>query len=164
MRAVERDRGHHAAWARLRFQLLGASDGATTLGSGRVRQQIGLKLLAANPCNLAYVMWRSFPDSAIAIYVKRNAGETRSSQCGNGGYTDVATIPAPAVDAGVNHVLEVHTRHLADGSAIAAIYVDGRLLRRQTLPATLAAGLNGPIGVRSDNGAYLFHLAARNRG
>src|SRR4051794_14331529 len=72
MRAVERDGGRHAATARLRFRLLGASDDAAPLGSGLVRQQIGLKLRAADPCNLVYVMWRSAPDSRIAIFVKRN--------------------------------------------------------------------------------------------
>jgi hypothetical protein len=61
MRAVVRDHGVHANRARLSFRLLGTSTTTSTLGSGIVRQQIGLKMLAANPCNLVYVMWHSVP-------------------------------------------------------------------------------------------------------
>ena len=42
-----------------------------------------------------------------------------------------------------------------------AIYTDGDLAQRLTIPADLAAGLDGPVGVRSDNGHYLFRLATR---
>src|SRR3954471_4726053 len=116
MRATERDGGSHAATARLRFRLLGPSDEVVPLGSGLVRQQIGLKLLAADPCNLVYVMWRTAPDSRIAIFVKRNAGQTTSAQCGNRGYTDVATVPAANAADGAAHVLEARTRRGSDGS------------------------------------------------
>ncbi|MDX6664016.1 MAG: hypothetical protein QOG68_222 [Solirubrobacteraceae bacterium] len=163
MRAVELDNGRHATWGRLVFRLLGASDDTKPLGSGLIRQQIGLKLHAQDPCNLVYVMWRTAPDSAIAVFVKRNAGQTTSSQCGNNGYTDMATIPVPAVAAGTRHVLEVRTRRAADGSLVLSVYTDGALLRSQALPADLVAGLDGSIGVRSDNGAYAFRLLGAKR-
>jgi hypothetical protein len=41
-----------------------------------------------------------------------------------------------------------------------AVYADGSLLRRARVPTALAGGLAGPIGVRSDNGDYLFRLSA----
>jgi len=44
--------------AELRFTYLGASDGDARLASGELRRQVGLKLRAADGCNLLYVMWR----------------------------------------------------------------------------------------------------------
>lgn len=164
LRATERDGGRHAAWARLSFRLLGASQEIKPLGSGLVRQQIGLKLRAQDPCNLVYVIWRSAPDSAVAIFVKRNPGQDTSAECGNRGYTDAATIPVPQASIGQDHVLEARTRRGADGSLVVSVFTDGALLRRQVLAPGLVAGLEGPVGVRSDNGAYDFRLAARMRG
>jgi hypothetical protein len=159
MRAVVRDGGRHATAAQLRFKLLGDSETVKPLGSGLVRQQIGLKLRAANPCNLLYVMWHAAPESEIEVQVKSNPGQTTSAQCGNRGYSEVATIPMPAPDRRL-HVLEARTRRAANGSLALAVYTDGRLRRHLTLPAGVAAG-EGPIGVRSDNGDYLFRLSAR---
>jgi hypothetical protein len=160
MRAVVRDGGRHAARARLRFKLLGDSETVKPLGSGQVRRQIGLKLRAADPCNLLYVMWHAAPDSVVEISVKRNTGQTTSAQCGNRGYTEVASIPMPQPDQRL-HTLEARTRRAAGGALVLAVYADGSLARRLTLPAELAAGLEGPIGVRSDNGDYVFRLSAR---
>jgi hypothetical protein len=161
LRAVERDAGAHAAAARLRFRLLGASDDVKPLGSGLVRQQIGLKLRAQDPCNLIYVMWRSAPDSRIAIFVKRNAGQSTSAECGNAGYTDVATVPAASVADGAVHVLEARTGRRADGSLALTVLTDGAVWDREVLAPALVAGLEGPVGLRSDNGAYAFRLARR---
>jgi hypothetical protein len=159
MRAVQRDRGRHAGSARLAFQFLGNSSTTKRLGSGLVRRQIGLKLRAADPCNLLYVMWRSYPDRVIEISRKSNPGLHTSQECGNAGYSDLALIPEPG---GVHrhHVLEADTRRTADGSLVLAVYADGRLARKLTLAPTEAAGLAGPIGVRSDNGSYRFRLSA----
>lgn len=163
LRATERDGGRHARWARLSFRLIGPSTTIEPLGSGAIRQQIGLKLAAQDPCNLVYVMWRSQPDAAIAIYVKRNPGLDTSAECGNDGYTTIATIGVPAFATGTDHVLEARTRHAADGSLTVSVRTDGALLRRLTLPAALVAGFDGPVGLRSDNGSYRFRLAARVR-
>lgn len=54
-------------------------------------------------------MWHAYPDNAIQIQVKRNPGQTTSSECRNNGCTQIATI----------------------------------------------------LGVRSDNGHYLFRLSGR---
>jgi hypothetical protein len=161
MRAVVRDGGRHASRVRLSFRLRGPSDEVVPLGSGLVRQQIGLKLHAQDPCNLVYVMWRSAPDTAIAIQVKRNPGQSTSAQCGNAGYTTLATVPAAAVADGATHVLEARTRRAADGALIVSVFADGALWHRQDVSAALAAGLEGPAGVRSDNGSYAFRLATR---
>jgi hypothetical protein len=159
MRAVQRDHGRHAGRARLTLQFLANSPTTKPLGSGLIRRQIGLKLRAADPCNLLYVMWRTYPDRVIEISRKSNPGMHTSQECGNAGYSDLALIPEPG---GVHrhHVLEADTRRTADGSLVLTVYADGRLARKLTLAPTEAAGLAGPIGVRSDNGSYRFRLSA----
>jgi hypothetical protein len=160
MRAVVRDHGHHATRARLSFQLRGPSTTTTALGSGLIRQQIGLKLLAANPCNLVYVMWRDSPDRAIEVSVKSNPGQTTSAQCGNAGYSDVAVIPltsAAATDRSP-HVIEARVRSSLSGAKL-TVLADKAVVYQGTLPAATTAGLNGPAGVRSDDGDYTLRLS-----
>lgn len=168
LRAVERDRGRHAASALLRFRYLGPSAETKPLGSGEVRRQIGLKLRAGDPCNLLYVMWREFPEHAIVVSVKRNAGQTTSAQCGNRGYADVARVPLATPAAGeadrAAHRLEARTRAHGDGSLGLTVVADGKTVVSRRIPAVQAVGLDGPIGVRSDNGGYRFRLSAAGRG
>ena len=161
MRAVQRDHGHHASDAMLAFRFLGNSAATKPLGSGLVRRQIGLKLQATNPCNLLYVMWRTYPDRVIEISIKSNPGQTTSAKCGNNGYSDVAVVPELAGAHG-RHVLEADTRRKPDGSLALTVYADGKLVRNVTLAADLTAGLDGPVGIRSDNGRYRFTLSARS--
>jgi hypothetical protein len=161
MRAVQRDHGHHASDARLAFRFLGNSTATKPLGSGLVRRQIGLKLLATDPCNLLYVMWRTFPDRVIEISIKSNPGQNTSAECGNNGYSDVAVIPELAGGHG-RHVLEADTRRAADGTLVLSVYADSKLVRKVTLAADITAGLDGPIGIRSDNGRYRFTLSVRS--
>jgi hypothetical protein len=164
MRATARDHGHHARSALLRFTYRRATDEVETLGSGAVRTQIGLKLQANDPCNLVYVMWREEPVHSIVVSVKRNPGQTTSTQCGNRGYTDVATVPLatdPAVRGHATHRLQARTTPRADGSMSLTVLADGETVVHQRLTATLTSGLSGPIGVRSDNGVYRFALSAK---
>jgi hypothetical protein len=158
MRLVQRDQGQHATKARLAFRLVGNSSVTKPLGSGLVRRQIGLKLRAADPCNLLYVMWRAYPDRVIEISRKSNPGQHTSAECGNHGYSDLAVVSRPA---GVfkHHLLEADTRRAADGSIVLTVVADGKIVRKLTLAADAAAGLDGPIGVRSDNGHYRFTLS-----
>ena len=60
-------------------------------------------------------------------------------------------------------MLEARTRHTASGALALSVYTDGSLVRRVRLSAASTAGLEGPIGVRSDNGDYRFVLAAAAR-
>ena len=160
MRAVHRDGGRHARRATLRFRLRGPSDTIKPLGSGEIRRQIGLKLRAKDPCNLVYAMWRDQDHPAIVVSVKRNPGQHTSAECGNRGYTDVATIPAPTGRVGATHVLDARTRRTADGSLALSVFADGARVSRLRISAALTAGIEGGIGVRSDNGNYLFSLSA----
>jgi hypothetical protein len=167
MRAVERDGGHHAQSAQIRFRFRRPSVETSTLGSGAVRRQIGLKLRAADPCNLVYAMWREYPQHAVVVSVKRNPGQHTSSACGNRGYSDVATLALPiaaSVPDHRTHVLRAYTRREANGSLTLRVYADGAVVYAGRLSAALSGGLDGPIGVRSDNGDYVFALSAADRG
>ncbi|MDX6650423.1 MAG: hypothetical protein QOJ97_2374, partial [Solirubrobacteraceae bacterium] len=44
------------------------------------------------------------------------------------------------------------------------VYADGAVVYAGRLSAALSGGLDGPIGVRSDNGDYVFALSAADRG
>ena len=72
----------------VRFTFLGPSKEQSPLGSGAMRRQFGLKLRAANPCNLVYAMWRFEPESRIVVSLKKNPGQTTSAECGNRGLSD----------------------------------------------------------------------------
>jgi hypothetical protein len=163
VRAVVRDAGRYASAARLSFRYLGPTATTIPLGSGEVRRQIGLKLRAQDPCNLLYVMWRQHPTASIDISVKRNPGQDESDECGNGGYSPIANIPLRrdrrAADA--PRALEVRTQRSRSGSLAVQVYADGVRVFAGAVDRALAAGLDGPAGLRSDNGRYVMRLSTR---
>lgn len=65
----------------------GPSSTLAPLSSGEVRQQVGVKLLAQNGCNVLYAMMRLTGTLGLEISLKRNPGQTTSAQCGANGYT-----------------------------------------------------------------------------
>src|SRR6266496_2083634 len=96
------------AEAALRFTYLGPTRSTAPLASGEIRRQLGLKLRAANTCNVVFVMWRLEPKNEVVVSVKSNPGSTLHAQCGNRGYTNMKArwkAPAPPVRPGVPHVL-----------------------------------------------------------
>ena len=119
------------------------------LASGQLRRQVGLKLRAADACNLVYVMWRLDPKPMLEVSTKVNPGLRNTSECGTSGYTKVKPsyhLPAlPALLDGNKHVLRAE---IAGDSLIA--WVDDRVAWQGTLPAD-ASTLAGSAGVRSDN-------------
>jgi hypothetical protein len=48
------------------FTFLGGTANEARLGSGELRRQFGLKLRAADSCNLVYAMWRIDPESRFS--------------------------------------------------------------------------------------------------
>ncbi|MCU1277161.1 MAG: hypothetical protein JWM53_707 [bacterium] len=144
--------------AELRFTYAGPSDGAAPLASGEMRRQIGIKLRAADGCNLLYVMWRIEPKAQIVVSLKRNPGQSTHRQCGARGYRNLVaragTQPAPLA-AGDEHRL--HAR--LDGR-ILRVWAD-RALAWEGDVGDEAAALRGPAGVRSDNGRFELELLAR---
>ncbi len=119
------------------------------LASGQIRRQVGLKLRAADACNLVYVMWRLDPKPMLEVSTKINPGMRNTSECGTAGYTKVKPsyhLPAlPELLDGNKHVLRAE---IAGDSLIA--WVDDRVAWQGSLPAD-ATTLAGPAGVRSDN-------------
>lgn len=131
-----------------RFTYLGPSADESRLGSGEIRRQFGLKLRAQNACNLIYAMWRFEPESRVVVSIKQNAGESRSSECGNRGYQNIKprrSLAVPALRPGDTHVFGARL----DGDDL-HVFIDKAEVWEGDLGPE-ARGLNGPLGIRSDN-------------
>jgi len=141
--------GAHGDAAELSFVYGGDTTRTRALASGQQRHQLGLKLRAADGCNLVYVMWRLGPGPAgVEVSVKSNPGKHTNAACGVHGYRKIAAAeraPVPALEAGSKHLLaaEIH-----GGDLIAR--VDGAVVWRGSLHGT-ADRLRGPAGLRTDN-------------
>ena len=134
--------------AALTFLFRGDSARTRELANGDARRQIGLKLRAANGCNLVYVMWRLDPKPKVEVSVKWNPGMATHGECGADGYTKVKAQHAegpPGLEVGSTHTLraEIH------GDELTA-WIDDTVAWRGALPET-ARSLSGPAGLRSDN-------------
>jgi hypothetical protein len=57
------------------------------------------------------------------------------------------------------HALEARVTPSADGAPYLRVFADKALVWEGALPASLTTDLNGPAGVRSDNGDYVFRLS-----
>jgi hypothetical protein len=134
--------------AELRFLYRRPSVDAAPLADGEVRRQIGLKLRAADGCNVVYLMWHIDPQSEIAALVKRNRDQHESKQCGVGGYqklTPTFARPVPRIEPGSSH-----TMHAAIRGTVLSAWVDDNLVWQGDLGPDLA-DLRGPAGFRTDN-------------
>jgi hypothetical protein len=134
--------------ASLTFIYRGEPENMRALASGQDRRQLGLKLRAANGCNLVYVMWRLDPKPTLEVSIKFNPGMSTHKECGANGYTKIKPTEHTAVPAmlrGEQHTLraEIH------GDELTA-WIDDEFTWRGTLPDS-AAKLAGPSGIRSDN-------------
>jgi hypothetical protein len=140
-----------------RFTYLGPSAEESRLGSGEIRRQFGLKLRAQNACNLVYAMWRIEPESKVVVSIKRNPGQSKSSECDNRGYQNIKprrASPVPALRPGDTHTLGARL----DGEEL-RVFVDRREVWEGDLGPE-ASGLEGPLGIRSDNVKLDLNLAA----
>jgi hypothetical protein len=139
------------------FTYVGPTAKESALGSGEIRRQFGLKLRAQDACNLVYAMWRIEPESKVVVSIKRNPGQTKSSECGNRGYQNIKprrSSPVPALSPGEKHTL----RAQMDGDNL-SVFVDNRQVWEGSLGPD-AAALNGPVGIRSDNARLQLDLRA----
>ena len=106
-----------------RFVYLGPTAETAPLRSGAIRRQFGLKLRAADGCNLIYAMWRFAPEPALVVSVKSNFGLHTSRACGAAGYRNVTPRrqrPVEAPEIGVPHRLAA----ALDGEAL-RVRIDG---------------------------------------
>ncbi len=138
-------------FAEVRFTYLGPTDHDEPLASGQIRRQIGLKLRAANGCNLVYAMWRIEPESKLVVSVKHNPGMRTNAECGTKGYTNIKprrSSPVPLLTPGSQHSL----RAQMDGDEM-KVTVDGAVVWEGALgPEALES--DGPVGLRTDNGRF----------
>jgi hypothetical protein len=151
--------GASDADAELRFTYFGPTAEVARLGSGRVRNQIGLKMRAQDPCNLVYAMWRIDPGPELTVQVKRNAGQRTSAECKNRGYRTIRparSAPMPEVMPGSTHLL----RAAIDESEL-SVWADDRLVWQGGLGDDVL-DLEGPVGLRSDNARFVFAFDVRS--
>lgn len=142
--------------AQLTFSYLGPTTTQARLGSGASRRQFGIKLRAADACNLVYVMWRLAPENRLVVSVKSNPGQHSSAQCANRGYRNIkpsSSAPLPVLAPGQSHKL---TAQLRDGELLAL--VDGGTVWQGSAGA-LGAPAEGPVGLRTDNVRLEFTFA-----
>jgi hypothetical protein len=146
-RAVSRESTGDAA--SLAFTTHGETSTTRELASGQLRRQLGLKLRAADGCNLVYVMWRLDPKPMLEVSVKSNPGKHDSKECGANGYIKVKpTRSVRDLRAGEPHELRAE---IAGDELTASI--DGTVVWHGELPDE-ARALTGPAGIRSDNLAF----------
>jgi len=153
MRAIALGTGGDAA--ELDFAYEGPTAADAPLANGELRRQIGLKLRAADTCNVVYVMWRLTPTSGLAVSVKRNPGMTRHAECRDGGYRAVKAAreePVPQIREGETHRL----RAMLDRDSL-RVSVDGREVWEGRLGED-ALAFDGPVGIRTDNGRFVFRV------
>ena len=123
--------------------------GAKPLGSGRELAQIGLLFCHADPCNTHAVMVSG--DSAgiwrLKIQRKSNAGQSRSAECENRGYSEIVVRPLADFDVTAGFTISAT---MIEGVARVAFRADGvETVERFEVP-DCAAG----VTVRSDNMAW----------
>ena len=144
--------------AALAFTTHGETSTTRELASGQLRRQLGLKLRAADGCNLVYVMWRLDPKPMIEVSVKWNPGKHDSKECGANGYIKVKpTRSVRDLRAGEPHELRAEIA----GDALTAS-IDGTVVWHGDLPDE-ARALTGPAGIRSDNLAFEIRSFAAPR-
>ncbi len=141
--------------AEVDFTYRGPSKDTQPLADGEIRRQIGVKLKAQDSCNVIYAMWHIAPDQGIQVLVKRNPGKSTHAQCGDGGYvTPTASVnrPVAPIVAGAPRTLRADLV----GQRL-RVTADGVLAWEGALPAS-ASEIQGPPGVRSDNGTFDFQV------
>jgi hypothetical protein len=141
--------------AEIRFQYLGPSQESKPLSSGELRRQIGLKLRAADSCNLIYAMWHIEPDTRVAVSIKQNPALHAHEQCGARGYLNFA----PQTAAASIHPGEVHTLRAELHGKDLTVTADGKIAWQGTLGRELALP-SGPPGFRTDNARFEFDYFA----
>jgi hypothetical protein len=139
------------------FTYQGSTGNEARLGSGELRRQFGLKLRAADACNLVYAMWRIEPESKLVVSVKSNPGQHSSAECGNRGYKNIKprrSTPVPVLRPGETHDLRAEM----NGDEM-KVFADNALVWEGSVGSE-ALSFDGPVGMRSDNARLELELRA----
>jgi hypothetical protein len=139
-----------------RFAFLGPTDQTMALGSGAIREQFGLKLRAADPCNLVYAMWRFAPTPGVVVQLKSNPGQHTSQACHNNGYREIkpsSARPVAAPTLGRTYRLRAEME-----ASTLKITVDGSVVWQGDLGSDAPGA--GSVGMRSDNAKLSLTLFA----
>jgi hypothetical protein len=147
--------------ASLRFNFGGPTSQRTPLRSGAARQQFGLKLHAANGCNVLYAEWRVYPESSVVVQLKRNPGMTKFADCGNEGYQTIRpsySAPVPVLAIGAEHVMAVSL-----SNRMLVVTVDEKPVWQGEVKSELL-DFSGPVGLRTDNVKLDFELFTASPG
>ncbi|MEO8177615.1 MAG: hypothetical protein ABI895_02175 [Deltaproteobacteria bacterium] len=150
----------------LSFAYLGPTAVLVPLRSGEQRRQIGLELRAQDGCNLVYVMWHIEPLARLVVSLKSNPGQHQHSECADRGYVSLEPEQSralPQLELGQRHVLRATLLASAPSQLQLDVQVDGVSHWRGRLPAA-AVRLEGPVGLRSDNGQFDVQLRAARPG
>lgn len=137
--------------ASIEFTFQGDTDTSRNLATSKARRQLGLKLRAADSCNVVYVMWRLDPKPMLDVSVKSNPGKRTHEDCGAHGYKKVKPAKNRRVPALVPRGTHTLRAEIVGDELVA--WIDNTVAWRGTLP-TSARTLTGPAGLRSDNLAY----------
>lgn len=135
----------------LRFTYRGPTVSRVALGSGDQRVQIGIKLRAADGCNVIYAMLRIEPEPGIVVQVKRNPRAHTHDECSTGGYRTMKadrSVAVPPVAPGSRHRL----RALMRGREL-SVWLDDALVWEGDLGSAVLS-FDGPAGLRADNGRF----------
>jgi hypothetical protein len=141
--------------AELAFSYHGPSVVEARLADGVLRRQIGIALQEQDVCNVIYIMWHIEPTKGVYVSVKINPGQSTHEECLDRGYTIVT--PNVEADAPVITVGEARIVRAQLVEDTLHVWIDKRLVWEGLLPRSVRT-LNGPIGVRSDNGDFDFEL------
>lgn len=147
--------------AEIRFRYLGPSEGSKPLAAGELRRQIGLKLRAADACDLLYVMWHIEPDAKFGVSIKRNIGKHTFEECQANGYVTIKprkSVEPPKVRPGESHTLRAELK----GTEL-TLLADARAVWEGAV-GTGIAEFDGPVGLRTDNARFEFEYYAHMLG
>ncbi len=145
----------------LQFRYRGQTPDPEPNRSGKIVEQIGVKLRTLNTCNVLYVMWRITQPEGIAVKLKRNPGLSQHKDCGANGYIPIAPssqmpLAVTATDQRT-HRLNVMMEDL-DGAVWISVQVDGHIVWTGEVSQRLLEGIVGPAGFRTDNGSFIFKM------
>jgi hypothetical protein len=91
------------------------------------------------------------------VSIKRNPGQNTHEQCDAHGYVTIrprASTPLPPIQPGESHIL--HAELVGDGLTLTA---DGKVVWQGSIGDGMT-GINGPVGLRTDNARFEFDYYA----